>query len=168
MDKKFVRHPRWNVFYFNYAKQGIHSLTVPEIIPPEDSSDGLSQSIFKIYIAFNSGILLYYEAKKIPTVKVTANPRRKLELRDTSLPLHTSHFFQLHVDTISVMDILVRYYELEILWALKTASLAQLNSQGTFILKFLEQFEGRLTFFHIALPPAKDWTARVSLQIEIH
>lgn len=123
---------------------------------------------FKIYIAFNSGILLYYEAKKIPTVKVTANPRRKLEMRDTSLPLHTSHFFQLHVDTISVMDTLVRYYELEILWALKTASLAQLNSQGTFILKFLEQFEGRLTFFHIALPPAKDWTARVSLQIEIH
>lgn len=122
----------------------------------------------KMHIAFNSGMLLYYEARGIPTVKITANLRRKWELRKATLPLPISWFFQLHVGTISVMDTLFNNSTLEILWTLETANVAQLNSHGTFILRFLQQFEGRLAFFHIALQPAGELTARVSLQTQIH
>lgn len=100
----------------------------------------------------------------IPTV----NLGRKLELRDASLPLPTSWVFLMHVDTISVMDTLFNNSTLEILWALKTANVAQLNSHGTFILRFLQHFKGRLMFFRIELPPAGEWTAWVSLQTQIH
>lgn len=64
-------------------KTRVQFLTVPENIPPKDSSYGLLETIFKkIHIAFNSGMLLYYEAKNIPTV----NQGRKLALRDVSIP----------------------------------------------------------------------------------
>lgn len=47
----------------------------------------------EIHIAFNSAMLLYREAKNIPIVKVTANMKRKLELRDASLTFPSSCVF---------------------------------------------------------------------------